>query len=84
MYVIVWILTGIPISSLREITLLLRLRHVNIVELKEVVVGSQLERYHAHTHITGNPWFKLTGIGNKDLRLHGSTVNLTISSAYIC
>lgn len=35
---------GIPISSLREITLLLRLRHPNIVELKEVVVGSQLER----------------------------------------
>uniref|UniRef100_A0AAQ5XGY9 Protein kinase domain-containing protein n=1 Tax=Amphiprion ocellaris TaxID=80972 RepID=A0AAQ5XGY9_AMPOC len=30
---------GIPISSLREITLLLRLRHPNIVELKEVVVG---------------------------------------------
>ncbi|XP_077423653.1 cyclin-dependent kinase 10 isoform X3 [Vanacampus margaritifer] len=35
---------GIPISSLREITLLLRLRHPNIVELKEVVVGSHLER----------------------------------------
>ncbi|XP_010767697.1 cyclin-dependent kinase 10 [Notothenia coriiceps] len=35
---------GVPISSLREITLLLRLRHPNIVELKEVVVGSQLER----------------------------------------
>ena len=36
---------GIPISSLREITLLLRLRHPNIVELKEVVVGNHLERY---------------------------------------
>uniref|UniRef100_A0A9J7WYR3 Cyclin dependent kinase 10 n=2 Tax=Cyprinus carpio TaxID=7962 RepID=A0A9J7WYR3_CYPCA len=34
---------GIPISSLREINLLLRLRHPNIVELKEVVVGSHLE-----------------------------------------
>ncbi|KAM7002276.1 cyclin-dependent kinase 10 [Tautogolabrus adspersus] len=34
---------GIPISSLREINLLLRLRHPNIVELKEVVVGSQLQ-----------------------------------------
>ncbi|XP_053741306.1 cyclin-dependent kinase 10 isoform X1 [Synchiropus splendidus] len=34
---------GIPISSLREITLLLKLRHPNIVELKEVVVGTQLE-----------------------------------------
>lgn len=37
-------LSGIPISSLREINLLLRLRHPNIVELKEVVVGSHLER----------------------------------------
>lgn len=36
--------SGIPISSLREITLLLRLRHPNIVELKEVVVGNHLER----------------------------------------
>ena len=35
---------GVPISSLREITLLLRLRHPNIVELKEVVVGNHLER----------------------------------------
>ncbi|EDL14419.1 mCG50348, isoform CRA_a [Mus musculus] len=34
---------GIPISSLREITLLLRLCHPNIVELKEVVVGNHLE-----------------------------------------
>nr|XP_055088845.1 cyclin-dependent kinase 10 isoform X5 [Symphalangus syndactylus] len=34
---------GIPISSLREITLLLRLHHPNIVELKEVVVGNHLE-----------------------------------------
>lgn len=38
------LVTGIPISSLREITLLLRLRHPNIVELKEVVVGNHLER----------------------------------------
>lgn len=37
--------TGIPISSLREITLLLKLQHPNIVELKEVVVGNHLERY---------------------------------------
>ncbi|ELW62867.1 cyclin-dependent kinase 10 isoform X1 [Tupaia chinensis] len=34
---------GLPISSLREITLLLRLCHPNIVELKEVVVGNHLE-----------------------------------------
>lgn len=38
------LLAGVPISSLREITLLLRLRHPNIVELKEVVVGTHLER----------------------------------------
>lgn len=35
---------GMPISSLREITLLLQLQHPNIVELKEVVVGNHLER----------------------------------------
>uniref|UniRef100_A0A8C5JYE7 Cyclin-dependent kinase 10-like n=1 Tax=Jaculus jaculus TaxID=51337 RepID=A0A8C5JYE7_JACJA len=34
---------GIPISSLQEITLLLRLHYPNIVELKEVVVGNHLE-----------------------------------------
>ncbi|KAM7040429.1 cyclin-dependent kinase 10 isoform 2-T2 [Acridotheres tristis] len=34
---------GMPISSLREITLLLQLQHPNIVELKEVVVGNHLE-----------------------------------------
>lgn len=34
-----------PVSSLREITLLLQFRHTNIVELKEVVVGNHLERW---------------------------------------
>uniref|UniRef100_A0A8V5H101 Cyclin-dependent kinase 10 n=3 Tax=Psittaciformes TaxID=9223 RepID=A0A8V5H101_MELUD len=34
---------GMPVSSLREITLLLQFRHTNIVELKEVVVGNHLE-----------------------------------------
>lgn len=34
---------GFPISSLREISLLLDLRHVNIVLLKEVVVGRHLD-----------------------------------------
>nr|XP_039252156.1 cyclin-dependent kinase 10-like [Styela clava] len=34
---------GISISSLREINLLLCLRHPNIVELKEVAVGQQLD-----------------------------------------
>ncbi|NXD73747.1 CDK10 kinase, partial [Eolophus roseicapillus] len=34
---------GMPVSSLREITLLLQFQHTNIVELKEVVVGNHLE-----------------------------------------
>uniref|UniRef100_A0A8C4WGG4 Protein kinase domain-containing protein n=1 Tax=Gopherus evgoodei TaxID=1825980 RepID=A0A8C4WGG4_9SAUR len=34
---------GIPISSLWEITLLLKLWHPNIMELKEVVMGNHLE-----------------------------------------
>lgn len=34
--------TGFPISSLREINILLNIRHKNIVELKEVVVGRNL------------------------------------------
>lgn len=34
---------GLPLSSLREINLLLNLRHKNIVELKEVVVGRKLD-----------------------------------------
>lgn len=33
---------GVPLSSLREITLLLRILHPNIVSLKEVVVGRHL------------------------------------------
>lgn len=36
---------GIPVSSLREIQVLLSCRHENIVHLKEVVVGRSLERY---------------------------------------
>ena len=34
---------GLPVSSLREINILLNLRHKNIVELKEVVVGRRLD-----------------------------------------
>ena len=37
-------LLGIPISSLREMNILLHLRHENIVELKEIVVGKSLDR----------------------------------------
>jgi len=33
-----------PISVLREINILLNLRHENIVQLKEAVVGKSLER----------------------------------------
>jgi cyclin-dependent kinase 10 len=35
---------GLPISGLREISVLLSCKHENIVELKEVVVGKSLER----------------------------------------
>lgn len=34
---------GISISSMREISLLLNIRHQNVVELKEVVVGQRLD-----------------------------------------
>ncbi len=34
---------GLPISSLREINLLLKMRHRNIVELNDVVVGRRLD-----------------------------------------
>ena len=34
---------GLPISSLREINLLINMRHKNIVELNEVVVGRKLD-----------------------------------------
>ncbi|CAH1780024.1 unnamed protein product [Owenia fusiformis] len=34
---------GIPISGLREMTILLNLRHDNIVELREIVVGKSLD-----------------------------------------
>ena len=34
---------GLPVSSLREINILLNIRHRNIVELKEVVVGRRLD-----------------------------------------
>jgi hypothetical protein len=34
---------GLPVSSLREINLLLNLKHKNIVELKEIVVGKRLD-----------------------------------------
>lgn len=36
---------GIPVSSLREIQVLLNCKHENIVHLKEVVVGRSLERF---------------------------------------
>jgi cyclin-dependent kinase 10 len=34
---------GLPISGLREINLLLNIRHDNVVRLKEVVVGRSLD-----------------------------------------
>ena len=37
------ILSGLPICSVREIGILQQLRHHNIVELREVVVGRELD-----------------------------------------
>ena len=36
--------SGLPISALREITLLLDLNHRNVVDLRGVVVGKPLDR----------------------------------------
>jgi hypothetical protein len=36
---------GFPISALRESSILLTMRHPNIVTLQEVVVGRSLERW---------------------------------------
>ena len=38
---------GLPLSAIREITLLLNCQHENIVAIKEVVVGRSLERYYS-------------------------------------
>lgn len=36
---------GLPVSGLREITILKKCKHDNIVNLIDVVVGKSLERY---------------------------------------
>ena len=36
---------GFPLSALREISLLLGIRHKNVVKLNEIAVGRNLERY---------------------------------------
>jgi hypothetical protein len=35
---------GCPITSLREIRILLNYKHPNVVDVKEIVVGSSLDR----------------------------------------
>jgi len=35
---------GFPISGLREINLLLNIRHQNVVQLNDIIVGRHLER----------------------------------------
>lgn len=37
---------GFPITSLREINLLLKSRHKNIVNVKEIVVGSNIDKIY--------------------------------------
>lgn len=39
-------LNGFPITSLREINLLLKLNHENIVNVKEIVVGSNIDKIY--------------------------------------
>lgn len=36
---------GFPISALREISILLSVRHDNVVTLREIAVGRNLEKY---------------------------------------
>lgn len=36
---------GLPLSAVREISLLLNCKHENVVAIREVVVGRSLERY---------------------------------------
>lgn len=37
---------GFPITSLREINCLLRAKHVNIVNVREIVVGSNMDKIY--------------------------------------
>ncbi|KAG8144238.1 putative Cyclin-dependent kinase 10 protein, partial [Naja naja] len=64
---------GIPISSLREITLLLKLQHPNIVELKEVVVGNHLESI-----------FLVMGYCEQDLASLLENMQAPFSEAQVC
>jgi len=36
---------GFPLTALREINLLLRLKHPHIIDVKEVVIGNSLDEY---------------------------------------
>ena len=36
---------GFPVTALREISLLLRMKHPNILDVKEMVLGSSLDEY---------------------------------------
>ena len=42
--ILIFAVEGLPISGLREINLLINLRHKHIVELTEVAVGNHLDR----------------------------------------
>lgn len=45
---------GLPVSGLREITILRTCKHENIVNLLDVVVGKSLERYFLNAYIKRN------------------------------
>ena len=38
-------LTGMPVTSVRELRVLQQCKHPNLVQLKKVVTGSKLDRY---------------------------------------
>lgn len=40
---------GFPVSALREISILLNVRNENVVRLREIAVGRNLEKYVLNT-----------------------------------
>ena len=48
---------GFPITSLREITTLLKARHLNIVTVREIVVGSNMDKIYLTMEFLGMYWF---------------------------
>ncbi|KAG8241526.1 Cyclin-dependent kinase 10 [Homalodisca vitripennis] len=60
---------GLPVSGLREISVLLSCRHENIVQLKEVVVGRSLESEFILVSSTPVPW-QASAPSHKNVTMH--------------